>query len=225
MYKKVAVIYVLKQKIGGKDMYERIAQTRRELMKFGCRELQEEVIESSPTSRQSMLTLLDKFMREVDTDPIIAVSTWEEIRHPDVVQRLIDGAFSLIVADKAKSFEDSMKPDTQRTRMDPVLKHIIDMQASLREYLQGREATKGSKVNLLRKMEAKEFAEKLWPHIAWAVEEAKTTKQSEIAKFLNEAGHRTRTGREITQPLISRYIEQAGKGREWDALLKQYGQF
>jgi len=222
MFRNEGIIYVLDQKIRGRDMFERLARTRQELMKFGCRELDEEVRETYPTSRKDMLSLLKRYSRMENADPIIAVSSWAEVRHPDVARELINGGFSVIIASRAKDFEQSKETDTRIVGRGPVLHHIIDVQSSLRAYLRGLEATKGSKLNDARKNEAREFAEKLWPHIVEAVETVGTTNREDVSAQLNKAGCKSRKGFPISASTLKRYATQAGKELEWDELLKQY---
>ena len=73
------VIYVLKAKIDGRDHWERIANTRTELWNFGGTELERAVVEEYPTSRRSMLELINRCSRQRQNDSIIAVSTWNKV--------------------------------------------------------------------------------------------------------------------------------------------------
>ena len=109
MFKNQGVIYVLNQKMNGKDMYERLARTRQELMKFGCRELEGEVVEANAEERTSLINLLARYNAQPMTDPIIAVSTWKEISHPEIAKRLLDGGIRLLSRTKPRALSNRRK--------------------------------------------------------------------------------------------------------------------
>ncbi len=222
MFKNHGVIYVLNQKMNGKDMYERLARTRQELMKFGCRELEDEVVEADAEERTSLINLLVRYNDHPMVDPIIAVSTWKEISHPEIAKRLLDGGYSVVVADEAENFEQSKEGDERFVFRGPVMDHIVKFRSKLAASLDGFTYVKRSETNTARRNKATEFAEYMWPYIEAAAKEAKTTNQGEIARMLTASGLKPVEGEVIQQAHVSRYIDRVGKRKEWKALEKAF---
>lgn len=227
MLKNQCVIYALDKRIGGMSAGDRVSLVRRELMKFHCHELEErEKIESrdSLDSRKAILHLLDRYDANPHDDPIIAISTWKEINHPEVARRLYDGSYSVVIADQAVNF------DRQENRGEfiyngPVLDHVSENKGKLKSYLDSleRSETLGENaINQERKNSGEVFAEKMWIQIERIARKSKTTVQSEIARCLNEEGYGTIEGAEISQTHVHRFISRARKFDEWDSLKKAF---
>ena len=210
MMRTGGVIYVFKRKIDGRDYRTRIAKTRNEFMNFGGRELERAVVEECPTSRQSMLELI-KRSRQRQNDSIIAVSTWKEVANLNVARALINGGFSVIVADLARDFHLSKEEEPGFVCRGPVMEHALEMSRKLQSYVDGRKTGRFSAVNEQRARAANAFALNIWPAIEQAAKEAKTANQSEIAAILGSQGLNSINGYTIKQSHILRYIGQAGK--------------
>ena len=206
--------------MNGQDVYERLARTRQELMMFGCHELEKEVIETDPESRISLLNLLARYDARPKDDPIIAVSTWKEVSHPEIAKRLLEGGYSVVVADEAENFEESKEDDDRFVFRGPVLNHIVKIRSKLEASLEGTAFARKSQINLARRNKAEEFAEYMWPYIEATAEEWKTSNQTEIAKRLTESGLKPVEGDVIQQAHVSRYISRARKQKEWNAFKK-----
>ncbi len=191
-------------------------------MNFGGIELEQAVVEEHPKSRRSMLELLARWSRRLQKNPIIAVSTWKEVKNLDVAQALIQGGFTVIVADQARDFHLSKEEEPGFVCRGPVMEHALEMSRKLQSYVDGRKTGRFSAVNEQRADKAKEFALNIWPAIEHAVEDAETTNQSEIAAILNNLGLESTRGSEISQALVTRYIRQAGKETDWDELLRRF---
>ena len=222
MIRTGGVIYVLKRKIDRCDYQTRIARTRAELMNFGGTELEQAVVEEHPKSRRSMLELLARWSRRLQKDPIIAVSTWKEVKNLDVARALITGGFSVIVANQARDFHLSKEEEPGFVCRGPVMEHLLEINRRLRSYVDAKESGSKGAENEQRAGKAKEFALNIWPAIEHAAEEAKTTNQSEIAAILGSQGLKSTKGSTIRQSQISRYIRQAGKEADWDELLQRF---
>jgi len=206
--------------MNGQDVYERLARTRQELMMFGCHELEKEVIETDPESRISLLNLLARYDARPKDDPIIAVSTWKEVNHPEVAKRLLEGSYSIVVADEAENFEESIEDDDRLVFRGPVIKHMSKILSRLEASLEGATFAKKSEKNLARRSKAEKFAEYMWPYIEAIAEEWKTSNQTEIAKRLTDSGLKPVEGEVIQQAHVSRYISRARKQKEWKAFQK-----
>lgn len=220
MFKNQGVIYVLNQRMNGRDVYERIARARQELMKFGCNELEKDVIEADPEKRTSLINLLARYNAKPMADPIIVVSTWKEISHPEVAKQLLEWGYSVVVADEAENFEKSKEGDERFVFRGPVLDHIVKFRSKLEASLDGVTYANRSETNKARKTKAADFAEYMWPYIEAAAKEGKTTSQGEVAEMLTASGLKPVDGEVIQQAHVSRYISRAGKQDAWKALKK-----
>jgi len=205
MFHTDGVIYVLKAKIGDRDHLTRIANTRAEFMKFGGTVIEHPTVEEFPNSRGSMLELIARCSRQRLNDPLIAVSTWEEVRNLDVAQALIKGGFSVIVGDQAQDFHLSKEEEPGSVFRGPVMEHLLEMNRKLRSYVDGRKTDRFGAVNEQKARAANTFALNIWPAIEHAAEEAKTTNQSEIAAILGSLGLKSTMGSPIRQAQISSY--------------------
>ena len=202
------------------DVYERLARTRQELMMFGCHELEKEVIETDPESRIALLNLLARYDARPRDDPIIVVSTWKEVSHPEIAKRLLEGGYSVFVADEVENSEESKEDDDRFVFRGPVMRHMVKILSRLEASLEGATFARKSETNLARSNKAEEFAEYIWPYIEATAEEWKTSNQTEIAKRLTDSGLKPVEGEVIQQAHVSRYIKRARKQKEWDILKK-----
>ena len=222
MIRTSGVIYVLREKLGGRDRWKRIANTRAEFMKMRGEVIEPPIVEEDPASRRSMLELINRCSRQRQNDSIIAVSTWKEVANFDVARALIEGGISVIVADQAQDFHLSEEEGPGFVFKGPVLEHLLEINRKLRAYVDGRKTGRFSAVNELRTRAANAFALNIWPAIEHAVEEAKTTNQSEIAAILGSQGLKSTRGSPIRQAQVSSYIRKAGKEAEWAELLRRF---
>ena len=194
MIRTSGVIYVLREKLRGRDRWKRIANTRAEFMKMRGEVIEPPIVEEDPASRRSMLELINRCSRQPQNDLIIAVSTWKEVANFDVARALIEGGFSVIVADQAQDFHLSEEEGPGFVFRGPVLEHLVKMRGKLQSYVDGGKTGRFSAVNEQRAGKAKEFALNKWPAIEQAAEEAKTTNQSEIAAILGSQGLKSTRG-------------------------------
>jgi len=103
-----------------------------------------------------------------------------------------------------------------------LLNHSVKMKSRLRGYLSGKKQKNSpNTTNDYRARNAKIYSLKIWGGILVAIETLQSTNQTHIAKWLNENEYTTRTGGEISQPHIMRFIRNAGKEKEWESLVAE----
>ena len=151
MFHTDGVIYVLKAKIADRDHLTRIANTRAEFMKFGGTVIEHPTVEEFPNSRRSMLELIAWCSRRRPDDPLIAVSTWEELRNLKVAQALIRGGLTVVVADECRVFRLANTENPNAVYWNDLTEHALQISKKLRAYVDAiQSGSKGAVNNLAR---------------------------------------------------------------------------